>query len=295
MSSKSREKRLTFRQNLKDGVFMTAPGIYDALSAKLAQQAGLNCLAMGGYAISASRLGCADVGLLSVTEMAESLRQIADATDVPLIGDGDTGYGNPVNVIRTVHQYESSGASCLFLEDQVWPKRCGHMEGKQVIEAKEHVQKIRAACEARDDKNLAIMARTDARTTHGFDEAIRRGFQYAEAGAELLFIEALQSREELEKAAKAFEGSGIYLFANMIEGGKTPLVSTRELKEMGYAGVFWSCLSLYLVSKTLLDGFTRLQQTGISTGLEDAIIDFADFNSLVGLEHYRELVRKYQG
>ena len=163
----SEAKRLEFRRNLETGTFMIAPGIYDALSAKIAEVSGLNCLAMGGYAISATRLGQPDVGLLSLTEMRESLKQICEATDIPVIGDGDTGYGNALNVIRTENEYERAGASCIFFEDQKWPKRCGHMEGKQVIPAEIHVQKIRAACDARIDKNTVIMARTDTRAING--------------------------------------------------------------------------------------------------------------------------------
>ena len=249
------QKRLTFRENLLTGKFMIAPGIYDALSAKLAQAAGLPCIAMGGYAISASRLGQPDVGLLSQYEMREALRQIASATDIPVIADADTGYGNALNVIRTLTEYEQAGASCVFFEDQLWPKRCGHMEGKQVIDASEHAQKIRAACEAREDPATVIMARTDARAVFGLDEALERGRRYADAGAEILFIEALRDRGELECAARAFEGTGIYLFANMIEGGKTPIIGASELEQMGFAGVFWSCASLYLVAKTLLTNF----------------------------------------
>ncbi|MBS6157445.1 MAG: isocitrate lyase/PEP mutase family protein, partial [Sutterella sp.] len=256
------EKRLEFRRNLETGTFMIAPGIYDALSAKIAEASGLNCLAMGGYAISATRLGQPDVGLLSLTEMRESLKQICDATEIPVIGDGDTGFGNALNVIRTENEYERAGASCIFFEDQKWPKRCGHMEGKQVIPAEIHVQKIRAACDARIDKNTVIMARTDTRAINGVDDAIRRGHLYADAGAEILFIEALRDRSEVERLAREFEGTGTYLFANMIEGGKTPIIPASELKEMGYAGVFWSCASLYLVAKTLKDAFTELARDG---------------------------------
>ena len=272
---------------------MIAPGIYDALSAKIAQDAGLPCLAMGGYAISASRLAKPDVGLLSCTEMTRALKEICDATDIPVIGDGDTGYGNALNVIRTEQEYELAGASCIFFEDQVWPKRCGHMEGKQVIAAEEHADKIRAACDARIDKDTLIMARTDTRAINGIDDAIRRGHLYADAGAELLFIEALRDRGEVERLAREFEGSGTYLFANMIEGGKTPIIPAAELKAMGYAGVFWSCASLYMVAKTLFKNFSLLARDGTSDAFLDELIPFPDFNKFIGLDDYKTLEKKY--
>ncbi|MDL2059373.1 oxaloacetate decarboxylase [Mesosutterella sp. AGMB02718] len=288
------DKRLQFRSNLKNGQFMTAPGIYDALSAKIAQEAGVNCLAMGGYAISASRLARPDVGFLSQTEMAQALKEICDATDLPVIGDGDTGYGNAMNVLRVAREYEHAGASCIFFEDQVWPKRCGHMDGKQVISAEEHAQKIRAACDAREDPATVIMARTDTRAVHGLDDAIRRGRLYAEAGAEVLFIEALRDRAEMETVARAFKGTGVALFANMIEGGKTPILSNREIRDMGFAGVFWSCTSLYLVASALYRGFRTLVEEGTTDSLKDRMIEFSQFNRFVGLDAYRELERKYR-
>lgn len=288
------DKRLQFRSNLKNGRFMTAPGIYDALSAKIAQEAGVNCLAMGGYAISASRLAQPDVGFLSQTEMAQALKEICDATDLPVIGDGDTGYGNAMNVLRVAREYEHAGASCIFFEDQVWPKRCGHMDGKQVISAEEHAQKIRAACDAREDPATVIMARTDTRAVHGLDDAIRRGRLYAEAGAEVLFIEALRDRAEMETVARAFKGTGVALFANMIEGGKTPILSNREIREMGFAGVFWSCTSLYLVASALYRGFRTLVEEGTTDSLKGQMIEFSQFNRFVGLDVYRELERKYR-
>ncbi len=288
------QKRLDFRARLKSKKIMIVPGIYDALSAKIAQEAGIPCLAMGGYAIEASRLAQPDVGLLSLSEMTTALKQICDAVDIPVIGDGDTGYGNALNAIRTEQEFEAAGAACVFLEDQVWPKRCGHMDGKQVITAEEHAQKLRAAVDARVDKEMMIMARTDTRAINGLDDAIERGKRYADAGAEILFIEALRDRSEIEKAARAFEGTGIYLTSNMIEGGKTPLIPASELEQMGYSVVFWACSSLYLVSKTLHDAFTVLNTTGTTASIADKMIDFPRFNHFIGLDTYKKLEREYK-
>jgi 2-methylisocitrate lyase-like PEP mutase family enzyme len=288
------QKRLDFRARLKSKKIMIVPGIYDALSAKIAQEAGIPCLAMGGYAIEASRLAQPDVGLLSLSEMTTALKQICDAVDIPVIGDGDTGYGNALNAIRTEQEFEAAGAACVFLEDQVWPKRCGHMDGKQVITAEEHAQKLRAAVDARVDKEMMIMARTDTRAINGLDDAIERGKRYADAGAEILFIEALRDRAEIEKAARAFEGTGIYLTSNMIEGGKTPLIPASELEQMGYSVVFWACSSLYLVSKTLHDAFTVLNTTGTTASIADKMIDFPRFNHFIGLDTYKKLEREYK-
>lgn len=288
------QKRLDFRARLKSKKIMIVPGIYDALSAKIAQEAGIPCLAMGGYAIEASRLAQPNVGLLSLSEMTTALKQICDAVDIPVIGDGDTGYGNALNAIRTEQEFEAAGAACVFLEDQVWPKRCGHMDGKQVITAEEHAQKLRAAVDARVDKEMMIMARTDTRAINGLDDAIERGKRYADAGAEILFIEALRDRAEIEKAARAFEGTGIYLTSNMIEGGKTPLIPASELEQMGYSVVFWACSSLYLVSKTLHDAFTVLNTTGTTASIADKMIDFPRFNHFIGLDTYKKLEREYK-
>ena len=288
------QKRLDFRARLKSKKIMIVPGIYDALSAKIAQEAGIPCIAMGGYSIEASRLAQPDVGLLSLSEMTTALKQICDAIDIPVIGDGDTGYGNALNAIRTEQEFEAAGAACVFLEDQVWPKRCGHMDGKQVITAEEHAQKLRAAVDARVDKEMMIMARTDTRAINGLDDAIERGKRYADAGAEILFIEALRDRAEIEKAARAFEGTGIYLTSNMIEGGKTPLIPASELEQMGYSVVFWACSSLYLVSKTLHDAFTVLNTTGTTASIADKMIDFPRFNHFIGLDTYKKLEREYK-
>lgn len=282
------------RRLLAGPEFLTLPGVYDALTAKIAAQAGFKCLVMGGYSIAASRLGQPDVGYLTMTEMAQALKGICDAVDLPVAADGDTGYGNALSVRRTVLEYEKAGAAAILFEDQVWPKRCGHMDGKQVITAEEHAQKLRAAVDARVDKEMMIMARTDTRAINGLDDAIERGKRYADAGAEILFIEALRDRSEIEKAARAFEGTGIYLTSNMIEGGKTPLIPASELEQMGYSVVFWACSSLYLVSKTLHDAFTVLNTTGTTASIADKMIDFPRFNHFIGLDTYKKLEREYK-
>lgn len=256
---------------LKSGEIIVAPGIGDALSAKIAAYAGIKALTMGGYSVSASRLGQPDVGFLSCTEMAEQLTGICNATDLPVVADGDTGYGNALNVIRTEQMFEQAGAACIFFEDQAWPKRCGHMDGKQVISAEEHAQKIRAAVDARLDKETMIMSRTDSRAVYGID-----------------------TREELEKFAKELSGSGAYLVANMIEGGKTPLIPAKELEQMGFSLVFWACSAVYTISKALYDLFGNLAQDGTTEKSLDRMIEFSQFNSMIGLDTYKEYERKYK-
>ena len=279
---------------LKSGEIIVAPGIGDALSAKIAAYAGIKALTMGGYSVSASRLGQPDVGFLSCTEMAEQLTGICNATDLPVVADGDTGYGNALNVIRTEQMFEQAGAACIFFEDQAWPKRCGHMDGKQVISAEEHAQKIRAAVDARLDKETMIMSRTDSRAVYGIDDAIERTKRYIDAGAEICFADGIGTREELEKFAKELSGSGAYLVANMIEGGKTPLIPAKELEQMGFSLVFWACSAVYTISKALYVLFGNLAQDGTTEKSLDRMIEFSQFNSMIGLDTYKEYERKYK-
>lgn len=288
------EKRIAFRNNLKSGEIMIAPGVGDALGAKIAEMAGIPCLTMGGYSVSASRLGQPDVGLLSCTEMAEQLTGICNAVDIPVVADGDTGYGNALNIIRTERMFEQAGAACIFFEDQAWPKRCGHMDGKQVISAEEHAQKIRAAVDARIDKETMIMSRTDSRAVYGIDDAIERSKRYADSGAEICFADGIGSREELEKFARGMEGTGAYLVANMIEGGKTPLIPAKELEEMGYSVVFWACSAVYTISKALYDLFSGLEKNGTTEASAKDMIEFGRFNHIIGLDTYKQLERKYK-
>lgn len=280
------------RRLLQEHDILLAPGAYDALSAKIAEKAGFKVLIMGGYSIAASRLAQPDFGLLTLTEMAQSLKIITDAVDIPLIADGDTGYGNPLHVRRTVQEYEDIGAAAIILEDQVFPKRCGHMLGKEVIPAGEHIPKIRAACEARLNPDLLIVARTDARATLGLNEAIERGKRYLDAGAEALFIEAPQSEAELAAIGKAFPDT--ILVANMVEGGKTPCLSAESLRQLGFKIVFWPCSAIYALSTALHKVMSTLLAEGSTAACRDDMMSFHEFNRLVGLDLYQTMDQKYK-
>lgn len=285
-------KSTRFKQLLNSPEILVMPGVHDALSARLAEQAGFSALTMGGYGVAASVLGQPDVGYLTMTEMIYTLKRICDVTTLPLLADADTGYGNAANVFRVVKEYEDAGAAALFLEDQEWPKRCGHMEGKRVIGMNEHVMKIKAAVAARRDPDFVIMARTDARSVHGLDEAIRRGKAYAAAGAELIFVEAPQSIDELVEIRKQIDGP---LLANMVESGKTPMMSADELQEIGYNAVVFPVSSVYTVAAALRDLWLELKKNGstkehMATG---KMISFSEFNQVIGLTAYKEIERNY--
>ena len=267
------------------------PGVYDALTAKIAERVGFQCLVMGGYSIAASRLGQPDVGYLTMTEMAQAVKTICDAVALPLFADGDTGYGNALSVQRTVIEYEKAGAAAILFEDQVWPKRCGHMQGKEVIPADEHAMKIRAAKDACSNPDTVIIARTDSRAVLGLEEAIRRGRQYFAAGADALFIEAPQDESELAAIGKAFPDK--LLLANMIEGGKTPILTPEQLQKLGFKVVFWPVTVLYAVLKTVEEVFAELHRSGTTTAVGDRLHSFSHFNQLIGLTEYSALEKKY--
>lgn len=280
------------RRLIDEEGILVVPGAYDALSAKIIQRVGFKTMLMGGYSIAASRLAQPDVGNLSLTEMVDALKLITGATDLPVIADGDTGYGNPLSVRRTVQEYEKAGTAAIIFEDQVFPKRCGHMQGKEVIPAREHVQKIRAACDARTNDTTIIIARTDARAILGLDEAIERGRLYLQAGAEALFIEAPQGIDELEIIGRAFPG--VILIANMVEGGRTPILTSKELQQLGFKLVFWPCTALYTVARSLENVFTTLHEYGSTARHQESMLNFGQFNELVGLDAYLQLQNKYK-
>jgi len=266
-----------------------APAVYDCLGALVAEQVGFELIFSGGFGISASRLGKPDMGYLTATEMIDAARAIARATRLPVIADMDTGYGNPLNVVRTVEEAVAAGVAGIILEDQAWPKRCGHMEGKQVIDVEEHVEKIAAARHAAADSGLVIVARTDARAMHGLEEAMLRGERYLEAGADLLFVEAPRTREELVTVAQHFPRN--HLFANIIEGGKTPNLSASELEAMGYKIVVFALSGLFAATEAIQNCFTHLKNHGTTEGLAHHM-DFNGFEQVIRLDWHHALEQK---
>jgi len=285
----SRSKAL--RKALESPGMVLAVGAFDALSARIAERLGFRAVITGGYTTSASLLGKPDWGLLTQTEMVRHIGYVAEACNLPLIADADTGYGNPINVRRTGREFEKAGVAAIFLEDQVHPKRCGHMEGKQVIPAEEHAQKIRAAVDARTDDDLVIIARTDARSVYDLDEAIRRCRLYREAGADVTFVEAPRSVEELRRIVREIDAPQV---ANMIEGGRTPFLNAGELENMGFKIAFYTLGVYYAVAKTVYDFMSCLKSTGTTEGFSDRMFSFDEFNELVGLHEMQELEREYR-
>jgi len=267
-----------------------APAVYDCLGAMVAEQAGFEFLFTSGFGLSASLLGKPDMGYLTASEMIGAACRIANSVSIPVIADMDTGYGNPLNVIRMVQEIAPSKVAGIILEDQEWPKKCGHFEGKRVIPVEEQVEKIKAAVYARGDSNLVIVGRTDARAIEGLQGAIARGEHYLEAGADVLFIEAPQSRDELKEIARHF--TGVPLFANIIEGGKTPNLSVQELEEMGYKLAAFALSGLFSVTQALKDCFGRLKQDGSTENINQNL-SFEQFKKVINIEKHIELERKF--
>jgi len=282
----------TLRAMLHRPEIVVLPGAYDALSARLAQQAGFEALFTTGFGFSASALGAPDIGLLTMSETMERVRHIVRAIDVPLVADMDTGYGNPLNVIRTVRECVESGVAGIILEDQEWPKKCGHFENKRVIPAEEQVAKLHAAVEARGESDLVIIGRTDARGPLGLDEGIRRGKLYHEAGADVVFVEAPQSLDELRAIAGAFP-RGTPLFANMIEGGKTPLLTAAELQEIGFTMVVYPLSGLFSAAKAIGETFRALHDTKTTASRRDDMVDFHEFEGIVNAPGWRDIETRH--
>ncbi|MBD2625870.1 isocitrate lyase/PEP mutase family protein [Trichormus variabilis] len=279
------------RELLTRPEIIVIPGVYDCLSAKLVEKAGFDVAATSGFGIAASTLGLPDYGFLTATEMLYSVGRIAQSINIPLIADCDTGYGNALNVMRTVKDAVQLGLAGVILEDQEWPKKCGHFEGKRVIPMTEHAGKIRAAVEARGDSGLVIIARTDARAPLGLEEAIARGQSYINAGADVLFVEAPQSVGELQTIAAAFPD--VPLVANIVEGGKTPEISVDELQKLGFKIVFFPLTALMAVTEVMSNCFRHLKEQE-NTANFPGLMNFRDFQELMDVPKYLQIEKQYQ-
>ncbi len=277
-------KTTLLKKLIEDEEILMIPVAHDALCAKIAQQSGFKAVFTAGYANSAALLGKPDVSLLTLTEMVDVASRIVDAVDIPVFADGDTGHGNVTNVIRTVNLFEKAGVAGLFIEDQVNPKRCGHLSGKQVVSPEEMVSKIKAALDARSDPDFVIMARTDALAVNGIDDAIYRARLYRDAGADLIFVEAPESVEQMKRIIREVKAPHM---VNMLPGGKTPMLTAKELQEIGYSVVAYATACTYTIAKAVRDLFETLHETGTTASLEDRMVKFDEFNRLVGLGEIR--------
>ncbi|MCD7906273.1 MAG: oxaloacetate decarboxylase [Clostridium sp.] len=279
------------RELLKGNETLIAPGAYDAWTARLIAESGFPVVYMTGYGVSASVLGKPDIGLITLTEMAEMARNIVEASGgTPVIADADNGYGGLMNVMRTVALYEQAGVAAIQLEDQVTPKRCGHMEGKEVISKGEMVAKIKAAAAARRDPDFCILARTDAQAVLGFEDALDRALAYEKAGADIIFFEAPRSVEEMRTVGRTLS---VPLLANMVEHGKTPLLTAEELFEINYRIAIYPVSALYIATKAIKDFLGRLAQDKTSETSLDQMVDFPTFNHMIHLNEIRALEQSF--
>jgi 2-methylisocitrate lyase-like PEP mutase family enzyme len=279
------------RGKLVAGAGLLVPGAPNALAARIIEAAGFAAVYVTGAGLANAYLGVPDLGLTTVTEVADHVAAVREAVAIPVIVDADTGFGNAINMGRTVRLLERAGANAIQIEDQVFPKRCGHFDGKDVIPAGEMVAKIKAAADARHDANLMIIARTDARAAAGMDRALDRARAYAEAGADALFVEAPQSPEELRRIPRDVPGIHI---ANMVFGGKTPLLPREELAQIGFAGILYANAALQAAMLAMKDVMAHLHEHGSLAGAEDKLISFAERQQLVDFERFRALEQRYR-
>ena len=278
------KKTMGLRELIRSPEILVAPGAYDAFSAKLIEAAGFDAVYMTGFGTAAGIFGLPDIGLLTMTEMVENARRIADSVDVPVIADADTGYGNHLNVIRTVEEYEKAGVAGIQIEDQVSPKRCGHMEGQKVVPIPDMVAKLRAAIEARRNEETMIIARTDAISATGFDEAIKRGNIYRDAGADLLFIEAPRTQEQLEKIPKLIDGPVLVNIAP-----KTPFMHVKKYEAFGYAMAIYPAITLTAAYGSIKDKLKALKDHGMTEDDGHGNVPFEELVEFLGLSKYRNL------
>ena len=266
------------------------PGVYDTLSAKIVERVGFPMSFISGYSVAATAIGEPDMGLLTQTEIVERARRVCGSVKIPIIVDADTGYGNPLNVIRTVNELISAGAAGCFLEDQVWPKKCGHMRGKKVIERDEYVHKIRAAVEAKAGRDFFIVARTDALAAVSLDEAIARVEAAREAGADASFVEAPESLEQMKEVGRRAPKP---MVANMIENGRTPVLSRQQLAEMGFALILYPLAGLFAAARGLTEIYQKLHRDQTTQGAYERLMTFTEFNDLIGVEAKYQVAERF--
>lgn len=285
--SKPKADKLKILLDQKDIIVM--PGCYDALSAKLIEREKLNAGFMSGFAVSSTRLGMPDTGLISFSEMAEQVRNICNVTSIPIIFDGDTGYGNAVNVYRTVRGFADAGAAAIMIEDQKWPKKCGHTKGKDVVELDEANSRIKAAVDASkmNNKDILVMARTDAIATRGLDDAIKRMQKFSELGADILFVEAIKSKEDMQRVIKEVPG---HHMINLIEDGETPLLEMNELEDIGFKIAVFPLTLMSASVKTMQESLRNMKNKTYNTNVSK----FSDLRDIVGFNEYYEIEDKYK-
>jgi 2-methylisocitrate lyase-like PEP mutase family enzyme len=276
------------KERLSKPEIIVTPGCYDVLSARLVEQAGFEAAFMTGFGASGSILGQPDYGLMTMNEMASVCANMASILNIPLIGDVDTGYGNPLNVYRTIKEFERAGCAAVHIEDQIFPKRCGHMEHKAVITMQEHIQKVKACVDARDE--MLIIARSDARATHGIEEAIERVNAYHEAGADIIYIDAPRSVEELQLIGKKAKG---WKFVNQVENGKTPLLTPKELQDMGFNIVIYPVCTVFTAARAMQRMLAQFKAEGNTKGCLDMMTTFDEYDSLVGLQKLEKMEELY--
>ncbi|MEY3739464.1 MAG: hypothetical protein RLZZ192_139 [Pseudomonadota bacterium] len=284
---------MKIKERLQKEEILLAPGIYDAFSAMVAEQTGFEAVYLSGASIAYTTLGRSDVGLTTYTEVNEKIAQIRDRIQLPIIVDADTGFGNALNTERTVRGFERSGANIIQLEDQGFPKRCGHLDGKTLVSTQEMVGKIRAATDARLSSETLIMARTDAVAVEGFDAALERAEHYLAAGADVLFVEAVRSDDQMKIVNAQFKGR-VPLLANMVEGGKTPVKSTQVLQALGYSIVIFPGGTVRAVAHTLQQYYGSLKQTGSTQAFQDRMLDFDGLNGLIGTPELLARGKRYE-
>lgn len=281
---------LTLRQRLQQPGLLTAPGVFDMVSLRLADSFGFDALYMTGFGAVASHMGLPDAGLATYSDMVGRVKMMAGMASTPLIADGDTGYGGLLNVAHTVRGYEEAGASAIQLEDQEFPKKCGHTPGRRVIPMADMVRKIRVASDARQSSDFLIIARTDARSALGLDEALRRAEAYARAGADMLFIESPETREEMQRIGRAFD---LPLLANMVEGGKTPVLSKQELELIGYKLAIFPVTALLAAAEAMRTVYDAFKQTGSSAAVSLPLMPFSNLTTLMDFEAVWEFEKRY--